>query len=546
MKKADRIKCRLLTGMVALVLGLGIFGWGFAQAALVSHAESQAKVTAPKGANIRKEASASSAAVGGAENGKILTVISQVQGGDGNIWYQVKSGDITGYIRSDLVEVSEGSVPSEGGEGGNGEGGGTAPADIVAVNPINATVSGESGRIRDSASSEGQIIAEAAAGTMLTVTGQATDADGRTWYLVNFLSEETQVEGFIRYDYVTLSGDLTPLTGDPVAPEASAEPTAEPEPEAKLYDTVLQDGSWLLVDYTGAEPRGYAIQKLFEGVTGNAQMLEESEKTVKNQKIIIIILVFLLVAAAAGIAFLVFKVRDMMDSAYFNEVEKETMRKKKRSGDREGQKTGHNAGQERTSERPAGARSSGYSQGQRPSGQGERTGAQGQRSAASSQGQQRPAGSVRGQRPTGSGQGARPAGTAQGQQRPAGSVQSQRPAGAPQGQRPVRTLQEPRPAGAEGPRPMGTAPGAAGGGQGQRPAPGTAGSNQGQRPASAQPGTRRPAGASQGSRSAEPVQRSSAAPNARPARPAQVNPQKSQSRNFMAEDDEDVFLNYDE
>lgn len=545
MKKADRIKSRLLAGVVALVLGLGIFGWGFTQAALVSHAESQAKVTAPKGANIRKEASTSSATVGGAENGKVLTVISQVQGGDGNTWYQVKSGDITGYIRSDLVEVSEGSVPSEGGEGGNAEGGGTAPADIVAVNPINAAVSGESGRIRDSASSEGQIIAEAAAGTTLTVTGQATDADGRTWYLVNFLSGETQVEGFIRYDYVTLSGELTPLSGDPVAPETPAEPTAEPEPEAKLYDTILQDGAWLLVDYTGAEPKGYAINKLFEGVTGNAQMVEESEKTVKNQKIIIIILVFLLVAAAAGIAFLVFKVRDMMDSAYFNEVEKETMRKKSRSGDREGQKAGRNAGQERTSERPAGARSSGYSQGQRPSGQGERTGAQGQRSVAGSQGQ-RPSGASQGQRPAGSGQGARPAGTAQGQQRPAGSVQGQRPAGAPQGQRPVRTVQEPRPVGAEGPRPMGTAQGSAGGSQGQRPAQGAAGSNQGQRPASAQPGTRRPAGASQGSRPVEPAQRSSTAPGARPARPAQVNPQKSQPRNFMAEDDEDGFLNYDE
>ena len=88
MKKAERIRNRLLAGVIALILGLGIFGWGFTQASLVSHAESQAKVTAPKGANIRKEASASSAMVGGAENGKVLTVISQVQGADGNFDYQ--------------------------------------------------------------------------------------------------------------------------------------------------------------------------------------------------------------------------------------------------------------------------------------------------------------------------------------------------------------------------------------------------------------------------------------------------------------------------
>lgn len=548
MKKADRIKSRLLTGVIALVLGLGIFGWGFTQTALVSHAESQAKVTAPKGANIRKEASTSSAAVGGAENGKVLTVISQVQGGDGNTWYQVKSGDITGYIRSDLVEVSEGSVPSEGGESGNGEGGGAAPADITAVNPINAVVSGDSGRIRDSASSEGQIIAEVAADTMLTVTGQATDADGRAWYQVNFLSGDTQVEGFIRYDYVTLSGELTPLTGDPATPAEPEEPVSDPEPETKLYETILQDGAWLLVDNTGAEPKGYAINKLFEGVTGNAQIIEESQKTVKNQKIIIIILVFLLVAAAAGIAFLVFKVRDLMDSAYFNEVEKETMRKKKNSGDRGGQSSRRTAGQDR----PAGARSSGYSQGQRTSsgssqsqrpsgyGQGERTA--GQSRTGSSQGRagsvqgQRPAGTSQSQRPVGSAQGTRPAGTAPGQ-RAAGPGQEQRPAGASQGQRPVRTM-EPRPAGAEGPRPMGTSQGAAGSGQGMRQ-PG------------AQPGTRRPAGAPQGNRpAADASQRGSTAPNARPARPAQSSPQKAQSRNFIAEDDDDgfehEFLNYDE
>lgn len=539
MKKADRIKSRLLTGVIALVLGLGIFGWGFTQAALVSHAESQAKVTAPKGANIRKEASTSSAAVGGAENGKVLTVISQVQGGDGNTWYQVKSGDITGYIRSDLVEVSEGSVPSEGGESGNGEGGGAAPADITAVNPINAVVSGDSGRIRDSASSEGQIIAEVAADTMLTVTGQATDADGRAWYQVNFLSGDTQVEGFIRYDYVTLSGELTPLTGDPATPAETDEPVSDPEPETKLYETILQDGAWLLVDNTGAEPKGYSINKLFEGVTGNTQIIEESQKTVKNQKIIIIILVFLLVAAAAGIAFLVFKVRDLMDSAYFNEVEKETMRKKKNSGDRGGQSSRRTAGQDR----PAGARTSGYSQrpssgssqSQRPSGygQGERTA--GQVRGGSVQGQ-RPAGTSQSQRPAGNAQGMRPAGAAQGQ-RTAGPGQEQRPAGASQGQRPVRTM-EPRPAGAEGARHMGTSQGAAG-------------SSQGVRQPGAQPGTRRPAGAPQGNRPASDAsQRGGTAPGARPARPAQSSPQKAQSRNFIAEDDDDgfehEFLNYDE
>ena len=520
MKKAD-IKYRLLKGMLALVLGLGIFAWAAVSDSFVSYAESQAKVTAPKGANIRKEASTSSAAVGGAENGKVLTIISPVQGGDGKTWYQVKSGDITGYIRSDLVEVLEGSVPSEGEEGG----GGTTipPAEVTAVNPVSAAVSSESGKIRDNASSEGQILAEVPVDTALTVTGQATDADGRTWYQVSCLSGEEQVSGFIRYDYVTLAGELTPMTENP--PEQDVpEPSPEPEPEKKLFETLIQDNAWLLVDNRGDEPKAYEIQKLFDGVTKNGDLLKESEKTVKNQKVIIIILVFLLVAAAAGIAFLVFKIRDMMDSAYFNEVEKETIRKRKAAPARSDRMQEG----ERPASRPSGARPNGY--GQRPAGQsqGERGSSQGQRPVGSGQ---RPAGASQGQRPAGQ----RPAGTAQGPgQRPAGA--SQRPAGTVQGQRPVREGQ-PRPAGSQGVRTMAT-------GAVQGP-----GSSQGPRPVGAQQGARRPAGASQGPRPADASQRNGAPQSGRPVRQAPSGVQKPQPRNFMADDDDDFeheFLNYDE
>ena len=177
MRKTNRLGWKNKTAVLAL--GLGLFVWGFIMMAIVSHAESQVKVTSPKGANIRKEASSSSERVGGVEKDSVLTVLNQVQGSDGYTWYQVKSGDTTGYIRSDLVEVSEGGT--EGGEGGSGEG--AAPVDVMAVNPVSATVSSDSGKIRDTASSEGQILEEVPAETVLTVNGQATDADGRTWYV---------------------------------------------------------------------------------------------------------------------------------------------------------------------------------------------------------------------------------------------------------------------------------------------------------------------------------------------------------------------------
>lgn len=500
MKNRNGMRYRFLLGMAAFILGLGIFGCEFVMSGMVSHAETQAKVTSPKGANLRKEASTSSDRVGGAENGTVLPVLSQVQGSDGKTWYQVKSGDVTGYIREDLVEVSDSgtAAPSEGGEAGGEGGEQTPPPAVTAVNPVSATVSQESGKIRDSASSDGQILQEVPIETALTVTGKATDADGRDWYQVSFTSGESQIEGFIRYDYVTLSEELTPLTEEPAAPEEPTEP--EPEPESKPYDTLMQDGTWLLVDYTLPEPKGFPIDELFDGVTNNRELYEESEKTVKSQKIIIIILVFALVAAAAGIAFLVFKIRDMMDSAYFNEVEKETLKKKSTAG-RGGQRTMPTVGEEKAPVRPQSAS-------QRP----RQTGAQGQR----------PTGASQGQRPAGT-QGQRPAGASAGQRIP---VQGQRPMSATPGQRAGGNPQG-RPAGGQGQRPMG-------GPQG--------------RPAGAVT-TQRPAGATAGQRPmGNPQGRQGGQQGARSARPAQAPAQKVQPKNFLADDDEfeNEFMNYED
>lgn len=500
MRKTGELSQRLLTGIFAVMLAFGIFGGGFFLSGTVSHAETQVKITSPKGVNVRKEASTSSEAVGGAENGKVLSVLSQTQGADGYTWYQVQlNSTTTGYVRADLVEVSEGgSTPSTGNEGGEEGGGTTAPAEVMAVNPVSATVSGESGIIRDSASSEGQILAEATTDTVLTVTGQVTAADGRVWYEVNFISGETQVDGFIRSDFVTLSGELTPYE-EPSAPEEPSEPTTpEPEEDNSPYELREQNGQWLLIDKVNDPTHGNPVDQLLTNAKNGVELLEKSEKTAKSQKIIIIILVFLLVAAAAGIAFLVFKIRDMMDSAYYNEVENETLRKRNAAAGRGEQKTMHAAGTDRQSARPSGAR----------------PGA-GQRSAGTSQAQrgtgpvQRTAGTTHGQRPTGTSQSQRMAGTTQGQ-RPTGTSQSQRGAGIPQGQRVGQPVQGQR---------------AVDPGQNQRPV----GSGQ------------RTRGAVQGQRPATVSQREAGNPN------SQQPSQRVQPKNFLEEDDEFEFefLNYD-
>ena len=459
-EKTGKRKEKLLLGVFAFLLAVtfGLSG------AFVSYA-SQAKVTA-RSANIRKEASTGSDKVGGVKQGDVVDIVGTVKGTDGKDWYQVSFNGLSGYIRSDLVTLTEGSVPPEG----NGGAGNEPPADVRPLNPVSATVSRDSGRIRSTPSVSGEIVSEVPNGLVLTVTGDVTDADGSLWYQVNYNSGETPVNGYIRSDYVTLAADTTPVTDTP--PEAP-EPTQEPVPEDKPYDTILYEGEWHLM--VNATNEAYNIEDLFASVdtaNSNAALYEEVAKSEKNQKVIIIILVFLLVAAVAGIAFLVFKIKDMMDAAYFSEVENDALRKRKAANQGGSQRVMHSVDSEVPQGRAGGARQTGMPQGQRSQGAGQRAQSgmsQGQRMQGSGQ-SQRMQGSRQDQRMQGSGQ----------SQRMQSTGQDQRMQGSGQGQRMQSTGQDQRMQGSgQGQRMQGSGQDQRiqGSGQGQR----MQGSGQGQR-----------------------------------------------------------------
>jgi len=412
LKKLTR-KVQLVLGTFALVLTLALCVEGFS---MVSNAETQAKVTATS-AKVRKEASTSSDTVGSAAKDKVVTVVGETQGADGYVWYQVVvDGNISGYIRSDLVALTETEISVE------------------KLNPVGGTVKGSTSvRVRQNASTNSAIVENVASGTALTVTGRANGSDGKIWYQVSFIANGAEVNGFIRSDYVDVSGELTPYTDTPVAPPTEDPGTTdtpdpgtsdtpdvvEPQP-AKKYETVLRDNIWYVMDTDTNE--GWDIVKLQDTAKNNADAYAESTKKVKSQKVAIIILVFLLIAAVGGIAFLIYKIKDMMDSAYFNEVEAETLRRRNAQAAQGQKKVMHTVGEEKKPGAPAGARP----QGPRPGGarpQGAPTGA-------------RPAGAPGGARPAGAPAGARPAG-APGGARPQGAPAGARPAGAPQGQRPA-------------------------------------------------------------------------------------------------------------
>ncbi len=404
--------------MVVLVTGMNT---------IISHAE-EGKVTASS-VNIRASADSNSEALSGALQGDILPITGEVPDADGvHTWYQVTfEGNRTGYVRSDLMQKV------------SGDGTGTSSAaggEVTALQPVSAKVTGEQVRVRSEASTSGNIVSTVQRDVMLTVVGMAKDNEQQTWYQVNFSDATGQMSGFVRYDFVSVEGEIIPadqipaepdpVVTDPVDPVVA---TPDPAPMHKDYDTQLYNDDWYLVDYV--QEGMYPISDLLQAGPKNLELYQNAEAKLKSSKILIIILVALVVVLALATTLLIFKIRDMMDAAYFEEVEKETIRK------RQDQRASGKASMPTVG---AGSRSSGGTQ-QKNSG--------GSQAKSSGSGQTRPAGSS-GQRPAGSGQ-ARPAGSSG--QRPAGSGQA-KPA-ASSGQRPAGSGQA-KPAGSNGQRPAGS------------------------------------------------------------------------------------------
>lgn len=388
-------------------------------------------ITAPS-AKIRESASTSSAHIGSALSGEKYTITGQESGADGYTWYKVTFEETkSGYIRADLISVA-GEVPAAVEQPATYN----PTVTVTELTPVTATVTGSSVRVRPDAAASGGVVTSVVRDTVITIDGMATGSDGKIWYRVNCTVGNQAILGFVREDFVSLQGEVTPPSSvvtptDPVTPDTPQEVTPEEPvatPEPKVYDTVYEDDKWYLLNNESNEK--YVIDDVFAAVNTNRDLAVKYEKTAKSQKGFIWALSILLVLALGAVAFLVWKLKDMLDEAYFKQVEKKTLR------DREGapKKVMHTVGQERGTGQQTRRPSQGQQQrnGQRPAGEGVRRPA----------GQTRPNGeAVRKpvNRPEGVPTANRPA---QGQQqRPGGEAVKKQ---APVGQQPAQPVKQPQ------------------------------------------------------------------------------------------------------
>ena len=461
MKGSTRLLKKLgsVVAVLMMVIALVVVADCFS---IVSYAATEAKVLKDT-VNIRKEPNQNSAKVGNSTKDKKLEVISQTTGKDGKVWYKVKvDAATTGYVRSDLVEITDGSTPPK--EDANAANADTSQktttttdssqVELLVEMTATATQLVNFRSSPDNKQKAGDnILAELSKDTEVKVIGRTTGADGKEWYQIKAEVKGEEKVGYVRSDYLKLSGEPQPLSEVTVEPDEpdDAEPAdTDTAPEATTNDDtapykVVFDGTkWMLYDYEapnneGGKGASFDIEDKKTDYVNTKLDNEKLQKKVGSLKIWLMIFVVISVGVGLFAAYLVYRIKDYKEEAFIASIESNTMNGRSRAVDRPRNrdalpsvgrdKPAINNGMESRRESVSDERRSAGASGQ------------GARSAGASGQGARPAGaSGQGARPAGAnGQGARPTGATGQGARPAGANgQGARPAGASgQGARPM-------------------------------------------------------------------------------------------------------------
>lgn len=347
MKTENRAQTKrqiVMTAAIIIAACAILFGKQFALTVL---ANSTGKVTSTT-ANVRASASTSSEAIASLSKGDTVDIKSQTNGTDGYVWYEITvDATRTGYIRSDLVEITDGTTPAAGG---------TTTATTTTTTPtanpegvtVVETVSGTTiadVNVRADASTNSEIVAKAASGLTLSVTGTKLGTDGNTWYYLTFTKDGVSTTGYIRSDFVNLSGELRePSTSGAPDPLPTTTETVQTTVQRR-WETQEQADGWFLLDYE--QGRQYNIDNLFQTNETNSQLLQKQEGKIKSLRTGLIIVIILLVAVIAAAVFFFMKWKDLDDRAAFAEAEKE--RAKRIAGHGEGRRPASEGRVQRTS-----------------------------------------------------------------------------------------------------------------------------------------------------------------------------------------------------
>ncbi len=169
---------------------------------------------------MRKDASVGSGVVTYLDDGSSVTILAEGKASDGQIWYQVKKGDQTGFVRSDLINKTsqvQTTAPAVAAATTTAAASTTTSASTSSagstktIEPGSGLVKGTNVRIRSSASIAGNIVGTVSSGCELKLVG-VEKAPDREWIKVEATVQGKSVSGYIARDYVTVTKEVKEVT----------------------------------------------------------------------------------------------------------------------------------------------------------------------------------------------------------------------------------------------------------------------------------------------------------------------------------------------
>lgn len=287
---------------------------------------------------VRESASTTAKQVSSLKNGDKIDIVDEATDASGYVWYKIYVNKSEfGYVRSDLVNKAGGNSSSKTTNTSTTSTASLPETSVTAVEQKSAQITTDSANVRKGAGTGYDSVGKVTKGDTVTITGEATAADGKTWYQVTFGANSKT--GFIRSDLLQVTEAAPAEGGEAVEggenPDAeNAENTEGGEDQSQASTTVTSeqgDGTYSLVYTTDEE--GTGIWYLYDNVGGyrvkvkdlieaaqSADQVNKLRKSVKTYKTIVGILAVLAAILLGGVVFLVLKLRD---SLYYEDEEEE-------------------------------------------------------------------------------------------------------------------------------------------------------------------------------------------------------------------------------
>ena len=178
-------------------------------------ASAQTGVVKGTSVRLRSNASTSSNIVSYLNIGDVVTILGEGKASDGQNWYQVRKGESTGFIRSDLVNKVAGDTTAKttatttaGTDSASTVSSAAAGNGDTVFKTGKGNVKGTSVRVRESATTTADnVVSTVNNGQEMTILAEEAGAD-RKWYKIEAKIGDKTVTGYVAADYITVTEEV--------------------------------------------------------------------------------------------------------------------------------------------------------------------------------------------------------------------------------------------------------------------------------------------------------------------------------------------------